>query len=198
MPESQEDEFGAGLIELRAAEARNHPTHFKDFLHFSTLAECQTTLDPDMLAEVAVAHGKLAMHSKDGILYPSSSTEWDELKAQQQDKLGFAINDMECFSTAVRGLKRVLERVYTQRTLSMGGYVSRATESVFPIHTDVDPVLALQIVGEKRFDFYISRHVKPRSVTLLPGEGLFIPRKILHQAQAVSDSIHLCVTLLDQ
>jgi hypothetical protein len=182
--------------ELIEARHRDEPSLFKDFVEANTLAECQASTQLEGLIELGIARDNLSIYYKRELVKPHSRDEFDAIMADK-DHFGFVIGSMTICSTAVRGLNKALNAVYHPTRTVLGGYVSKAGGAVLPLHSDKEPVLAIQVYGQKEFDLRFGRTASMTTVTLAPGDGLFIPAEMFHRTRALSDSLQICAMLLD-
>jgi hypothetical protein len=113
---------------------------------------------------------------------------------------------------------RGLERAFLH-PVQANIYLTPAGAQGFKVHYDTHDVLVLQVSGEKRWRIWSGRPVlhptrntpwtseaaarprgKPKLVLMKPGDALYVPRGVLHEAiaqQGVEPSLHVTVGLLE-
>ena len=112
------------------------------------------------------------------------------------------------------GLSSLAQRLSAQLSLNCraNAYLTPPGQQGFAAHYDTHDVVVLQVSGTKRFDFYKGGTVLPfnnstfdpdtsevgeqyDSITLEPGDSLYIPRGIVHNAVADNSESSLHITL---
>lgn len=98
---------------------------------------------------------------------------------------------------ALAALSALIER-HVRCTTSINCYASFVRESALAPHVDETDVLVLHLSGGKRWTFYadVEGDAPTDTVTLQPGDLLFVPRGMRHSAEvAEGASLHLTVAL---
>lgn len=109
---------------------------------------------------------------------------------------------------------RALEAVFSAH-IQTNVYLTPASNQGFPIHYDSHDVFVMQISGSKKWNFYgapvttpfrgegfqVGRHdpgAVTETITLSPGDCVYVPRGLMHEAPNVGEepSLHITVGLI--
>lgn len=202
------DSFFEGVWEKRALHvARNDPDYF-GFLREDINLEQVIWQTCRSWGDVSLARANTNYESAP---YASLSPNVSTIRKALADDYTVVINNLERKSIRVAEFCRNVEKnLYFNAIVNL--YFTKANTQGLNYHYDTEDVFILQLEGKKEWRIYDVRADLPltdevyqqpdcdsspfQTFQLCPGDVLYIPRGVVHEAQALEDdSLHLTLTV---